>query len=116
MADNQEKTKILIRYPRIRGYILKSYELQQLLTTCFEAAIELQEHAEHRLDLVLDETTIHSETASEHARINHRKCVEAVRKNNIAEHRRPASPSEPEQKIDDDPDHRQWLNSVCSGE
>lgn len=116
MSENQKYPEIVICYPRIRGYILKVYELKQMLSTRFHATINTEEHAKRCLALVLDGKEIYVEATDEKVRINHRQCIQAVRELNITERQIDASPSETGQEADNDPEHRQWLNNVCSGE
>lgn len=116
MSENQENPEIVICYPRIRGYILKVYELKQMLSTRFQATIRTEEHGESCLALILDGKEIYAETTDGKVRINHRQCIQAVRELNITERQNDALSSETRQEADNDPEHRQWLNSVCSGE
>ena len=116
MSENQEKSAILIRYPQIRGYILEAHELQQLIATRFDVTIELEEHTEYQLALILDGKQIYAETANEQAQINHMEYIEVIRRHHITKRENPVSSFESEQDIDEDPDHCQWINNVCSGE
>lgn len=116
MFGTQGKTTIVIRYPQIRGSILKAYELQQMIGARFQATVELEAHTDNRLALILDEKTLYSQTVDEDVRIDHRKCFEALRRQQIVEHEPPVASPDPDRNEDDDPDHRQWLNTVCSGE
>jgi len=116
MPKIQKRNEMLIRYPGIRGYTLKAHELKEIIAARYEADVFLEEHPEYRLTLILDGEEIYAEKANELAEINHSACIEAIRRNHTAEREQPLSSSQSEPETEDDPDHREWLNCVCSGE
>lgn len=116
MFENQGKAHILIRYPQIRGYILKAHELKQMIAAHYEANISLEEHAEYHLALILDGKQIYTENAKDQEQVDHMEYIEIIRRHNITERKTPLSPFESEREIVDDPDHHHWINNVCSGE
>ena len=114
---DEEKKKLLIRYPRRRGFILEAHMLQQLIKDTFNLSVEVEEHGEQSLSLLLEGESIYSKYFADSSGIAHDKIVRAV-----SEYEQPltkideAASEVSDQSGDEDPDHRQWLNSVCSGE
>lgn len=106
--------EVLIRYPGLKGYILKACNLQNLLTSNFDVSIELEEQIDDRLTLVLNKETIYTEPVKKHSQID----LDAI----IAEVSVYLSPLEKPVvsagggKEENDPEHKAWMNSVCSGE
>ena len=112
----EEKTTLLIRYPRRRGFILEAHKLQQQITAVFNLSAVVEEHAETSFALILDEATIFSEDISASAGIDHSVILEVVGAYLKPGAKISAAASENTDEDDNDPDHRRWLNSVCSGE
>lgn len=120
MTEKQKDPTVLIRYPQIKGYILKVYELQRLIADRFDIAVLLEDHEERHLEIILDRERIYKETADERAEVDTLQCLEAIRKSGVTEREQEENEQgdRPEEQLDtdDDPDHRRWLNNVCSGE
>ena len=114
---DEQKKKLLICYPGRRGFIFEAHKLQQQISAAFNLAVEIEEHAEECLSLLLEGTLIYSEDSADSAAIAHAEILRAVSK-----HEQPLTTSgEAAAEIsapsaNEDPDHRRWLNSVCSGE
>lgn len=114
---DEKKKKLLIRYPERRGFIFEAHKLQQQISAVFNLSVEIEEHSEESLSLILEGAPIYSEDIADSTGIAHRKILRVV-----SEHEQPltnigkAAPEISDQSGDDDPDHRQWLNSVCSGD
>jgi hypothetical protein len=114
MSKKQEKTKIIISYPRRPGFILKAHNLQQQLATHFGLSAVLEEHVDDCFTVDLNGTIIYSNSIEDNTHIDHTKIISAV-----GEYKKPLAMSPkvpPEPDTSDDPDHQSWINSVCSGE
>ena len=114
MTRTHEQVEITIGYPPLKGCILKAYNLQQLLGSSFGAIVELEEHVAEQLSVFLKGALIYSQPIDENLHIDTEGIIRAVCGCNIALKKRPEQETEGE--ADDDPEHRRWLNSVCSGE
>ena len=99
---------------QLKGCILKAYNLQQLLGASFGAAVELEERIGEQLSVSLNGAPIYSQSIDENLHIDTEGIIKAVCECNIALQETPELAAEGE--TDDDPEHRRWLNSVCSGE
>jgi hypothetical protein len=113
----EKKNKLLIRYPQRRGFILEAHKLQQQIRAHFNVSVEVEEHAEGSLSLLLEGAPIYSKYFADCARIPYDKILLAV-----SEYAQPlpkigeaVGETDNESGVDD-PDHRHWLNSVCSGD
>ena len=114
MCNKQEEFVITIIYPRRPGFILKAYNLQQEIATHFGLSTEIEEQVEECFKVVLNSTVIYQNPTEVISHIDHNKIISS-----IGEQKQPLTRSdkEPPQPDDnDDPDHRQWMNSLCSGE
>lgn len=110
----EQKAQLIIRYPGRKGFILETHTLQQRIMALFDLSVRVEEHADRTLDLILNDATIYSDSASEPSAIDHDRLFRAV-----SEYQKPLKQNaEVTRNSDDegDPEHRQWLNSVCSGE
>lgn len=114
MMEKQEQVKIVVAYPPLKGFILKAYNLQHLLATSFSAAVELEERIGEQLSMSLNGAAIYSHPVDKNLQIDTEGIIKAICACNIALKKAPKI--EVEDEPDDDPEHRQWLNSVCSGE
>ena len=114
---DEEPKKLLIRYPGRRGFIFEAHKLQQQISAVFNLSVEIEEHAEKSLALLLEGAPIYSEDSADNAGIVHSEILRAVSKHEQPLNRTGEAASEISAPSgDDDPDHRQWLNSVCSGD
>ena len=115
MCNKQEELVITIFYPRRPGFILKAHNLQQEIATHFGLSAEVEEQVEECFKVLLNSTVIYQNITEDISHIEHNKIISS-----IGEYKQPLatrSVTEPPQPDDnDDPDHRQWMNSVCSGE
>ena len=114
MTRTHEQVEITIGYPPLKGCILKAYNLQQLLDTSFGAIVELEEQVDEQLNVFLNGALIYSQPIDKNLHIDTEGIIRAVCGCNIALKQRPEL--EAEEEADNDPEHRRWLNSVCSGE
>lgn len=113
MTEKHRQVKIAVVYPPLKGCILKAYNLQQLLGASFNAAVELEERNGEQLSVSLNGAPIYSQPIDENLQLDTEGIIKAVCECNIALKK---ELEEAEDEADDDPEHRQWLNSVCSGE
>lgn len=114
MTEEHAQIQITVVYPPLKGCILKAYNLQQLLGASFGAAVELEERIGKQLSVSLNGAPIYSQSIAENLHIDTEAIIKAVCECNIALKETPELAAEGE--TDDDPEHRRWLNSVCSGE
>ncbi len=114
MTEEHAQVKLSVAYPPLKGCILKAYNLQQLLGASFEAAVELEERIGEQLSVSLNGVPIYLQSIDENLHIDTEGIIKAVCGCNIALKKVPELLAEDE--TDDDPEHRRWLNSVCSGE
>lgn len=114
MCEKQEKTEIIINYPRRPGFILKAHNLQQQLATHFGLYAVLEEHVDDCFTVDFNGTIIYSNSIEDNTHIDHTKIISAVGKYKKPLAMSPKVPPEPD--TSDDPDHQSWKNSVCSGE
>ena len=113
----EEHPTLIIYYPRRRGCFLEAHTLQQKIRVNFDLSVDVEEHEKQNFTLVLDGAAIFSDDDSDCTGIDHATILRV-----ISAHERPlgrigesASEDSEESNISD-PDHRQWLNSVCSGD
>lgn len=96
---------------------MAAHTLQQKIRANFDLSVAIEEHEKQSFSLILDGAAIYSEDISDCAEIDHAAILGV-----ISAHEKPLgkigekASEDSEQSNDDDPDHRQWLNSVCSGE
>ena len=114
MREESALIQITVVYPPLKGCILKAYNLQQLLGASFGAAVELEERIGEQLSVSLNGAPIYSQSIDENLHIDTEGIIKTVCECNIALQETPELAAEGE--TDDDPEHRRWLNSVCSGE
>ena len=113
----KELSTLTIYYPRQRGCILKAHTLQRKITANFDLSVDSEEHEKRSFTLVLDGAAIFSDDISDCTGIDH-----ATLLGHISAHEKPlakigdSASEDSEESNDNDPDHRRWLNSVCSGE
>ena len=110
----EQKAQLIIRYPGRKGFILETHTLQQQIMALFDLSVRVEEHAGRNLDLILNDATIYSDSAPEPSEIDYDRLFRAV-----SEYQKPLKKrAEVIRNSDDeeDPEDRQWLNSVCSGE
>lgn len=112
-----EQVHLVIRYPQKRGFILEAHKLQQLVGEYFDLSVSAQEQGDASFTLSLAGETIYSESVPDCSRIHHYKLLEVISNHIDPLTRIPTEASETfDQDSDQDPEHRRWLNSVCSGE
>ena len=113
----EEQSTLTIYYPRRRGCILEAHTLQQRIRAIFNLSVAIEEHEKQSFALVLDGTAIFSDDFSDCTGIDHVTILGV-----ISTHEKPLvkigenASGDPEESNNSDPDHRRWLNSVCSGE
>ena len=113
----KELSKLTIYYPRQRGCILAAHALCRKITANFALSVDSEEHEKQSFTLVLDGAAIFSGdisdcTVTDHAKILGLIGAHAKPQGTISE----GAPEVSEESNDSDPDHRQWMNSVCSGD
>ena len=113
----KELSTLTIYYPRQRGCILEAHTLQRKITANFDLSVDSEEHEKQSFTLVLDGTAIFSEDISDCTVTDHAKILEM-----ISAHAKPLgkigqdASEDSDESNDSDPDHRRWMNSVCSGD
>ncbi|MGI9536100.1 MAG: hypothetical protein ACR2PB_03455 [Desulfocapsaceae bacterium] len=114
MKKKHAQVEIAVIYPPLKGCILKAYKLQQLLGASFGAVVELEERIGEQLSVSLNGAPIYAQSIDENLRIDTEKIIKAVCECNVA--LQETAELEAEDEFDNDPEHRRWLNSVCSGD
>ena len=108
---------LVIRYPVKRGFILEAHTLQQLVGEYFDLSVSAEELAGDCFSLELSGETIYAEAIAESSQIPHHQLLELISTYLDPLKKIPAATSKPVALDgDQDPEHRRWLNSVCSGE
>jgi hypothetical protein len=113
----EEQSTLTIYYPRRQGCILEAHTLQQKIRANFDLSVAIEEHEAQSFALVLDGAAIFSDDISDCTGIDHATLLGL-----ISAHEKPlakigdSASEDSEESNDNDPDHRRWLNSVCSGE
>ena len=96
---------------------MEAHTLQKKIRANFDLSVAVEEHEKQGFTLILDGAAIYSEDISDCAVIDHAAILGV-----LSAHEKPLgkigeiAAEDSEESDDNDPDHRQWLNSVCSGE
>lgn len=114
MCEKREKIKITIIYPRRPGFIMEAHKLQRQLASQFGLSVLLEERLDECFTVVLNGTTIYTNLTEDESYIDHKKIISSVcgYKNPLVK----SLEETPQPDDNDDQDHLQWMNSVCSGE
>lgn len=96
---------------------MEAHTLQQKIKANFDLYVAIEEHEKQSFSLILDGAGIYSEDIYDCALIDHAAILGV-----ISAHEKPlgkigeGASEDSGESNDNDPDHHQWLNSVCSGE
>lgn len=114
MPANHDEFDLGILYPRQPGIILKTYHLQQKLEALFGITATLEEHTDTSFLVLVNRKTVYSNMTASNFVFDHEEIVRAISKYKTPALSAPESDCE--QVEPNDPEHQQWMNSVCSGE
>jgi len=93
---------------------MEAYNLQQELSSQFGLSILLEERIDDCFSVVLNGTTLYKKETVNDSHIDHQKIISSVGRYTRPLVKNPEVQPAPDDN--NDPDHLQWMNSVCSGE
>lgn len=117
MPERQIKPAITIFYPGRPGYVLEAYKLQQRLSAQFGVLAVMLEGSDDLFKVVVNKDIIYAESidlTKDTSQISRTQILDSVSKYTKPFITGVTIP--PEKDDSEDPDHIEWMNSVCSGE